>query len=299
MNSGVFTAPSSATSVIVGVEDSAGASAQTATLTVTGSSSTITLTPSAYTVAQGGTVTFTASGGTAPYSFYSMNSYGTFSSSTSGIFTAGSTAGSAEVEVVDALSRTQTSTITVTANATTPPTTPLSSSTFNITVDHYFAMSYSFPTGASYPTLSIFGTGPTLIAGWNCSPLVATAPCIQNIPLSNFQTSITNFSYRGIITTSGRGGASSIEYCISPTDTSKAYIKVLTGSFSLSFVNQQFIATGSGLTLFSGSVATTGLIPIDGPQGNAANYSTNVTGLYSVHTNCSDIGNNYIQVLPW
>ena len=297
-SSGVYTAPNYTTTAIIGVTDANGAT-QSTSITVGSSSSGITLTPQNSSVAASGTVQFTATGGTAPYTYYALGSLGTFSSSVNGLFQAGTTSGTMEVEVVDSLSLTQMTNITVTggsaSSSPTPPPTVLSTS-FSVPVDQYFAVTYTYSASTSYPYLVVFGTSPAYGAGANCNPVANAAPCVNSIPLSNWVSTVTTYSYRGIISFTGRNGSSNLEYCINPSDPTKAYIKGISGN-GLAVSTRQFLSPG--LVLFNGASATTGLVNVDSSSG-AGSYSTTVTGQYSVHADCSDLAmSSYIQVQPW
>lgn len=294
--SGVYVAPNYGSTVTVGIQDSAGQSITSSALTV--SAATLAITPTSSSVALNGTLQYSASGGTPPYTFYRVGSVGSINAS-SGLYTAGSISGTIQIEVVDSLSNTTLTSLTVGSGGSgggTPPTTPFTASGLTVTVDHYFAVTYSNPSGSNYPTLTLFGTDPSYSAGANCRPLVNAVPCVQAISLTNFyNTNPYEFSYRGIISTSGRGGSGNILYCIDPSDTTKAYVALSNGP-NFSMVARQFLSPG--LVMFQGAVASTALMLLDKQTGES-NYTSSVTGAYSVHTDCKDVGDATIQVQAW
>lgn len=117
--SGVFIAPSYASTCVVRVTDSTGSNYQTSSVTVGTSASGVYLTPATATVQTNGTVQFSAGGGTAPYTYLALGSLGSFRSSSSGVFTAGSVTGTMQIQAVDALSRSSPiGTVTVTGTTT-------------------------------------------------------------------------------------------------------------------------------------------------------------------------------------
>jgi hypothetical protein len=112
---GSYSAPSQAASVVVRVTDTEEAVAELTIAVVTGTNSSgLTLIPSSNSVAVNGTISFSASGGTPAYSFAIISGGGTIGS-TSGIFTAPSSTGPVEVQVTDSLGAKASSTISVTS----------------------------------------------------------------------------------------------------------------------------------------------------------------------------------------
>lgn len=108
-STGVFTAPATANTVVVQVTDSLSATA-TSSVTV---NPALTISPVTINLSVNGSLTFAASGGVAPRTFSILSGAGTVNSS-SGLYTAPATAGSAVVRVTDSLGNTADSNINVT-----------------------------------------------------------------------------------------------------------------------------------------------------------------------------------------
>lgn len=117
-STGAFTAPASAATVSIRVTD---ARSNTANATVTVVSS-VTISPSNLAMAINNTYTFTAIGGQTPYAYSVVSGVGSVNSS-SGLYSAGTTTGSAQVRVTDALGQTSTATVTVNPVLKISPTT--------------------------------------------------------------------------------------------------------------------------------------------------------------------------------
>lgn len=116
--SGVYTAPASSGSAVVLATDSLG-NTSTANVTIT---NTLSISPSSYTLAVNNTQTFTASGGTGPYTFSIFSGSGTVNSST-GLYTAPASAGSAVVRVTDSLGAHADANVTINAALQISPAT--------------------------------------------------------------------------------------------------------------------------------------------------------------------------------
>ncbi|MFP4564796.1 MAG: hypothetical protein ACLFRY_15970, partial [Spirochaetia bacterium] len=108
--SGVYTAPSSAGTATVQVEDST-TSTSDAVVTIL---EHLRISPSAATVSTGGSTTFSASGGKSPYTFSMHSGNGSVDSST-GDYTAPGSAGTDEVKVTDDSGNFDIATVTVSA----------------------------------------------------------------------------------------------------------------------------------------------------------------------------------------
>lgn len=130
---GSYSAPSQPASVEVRVEDNNDLNAVKTISVVSGTSSyTLTVTPSSTSVAVNSTVTFSATGGTAPYSFSVVSGGGSIQSST-GVFTAPSSTGYAEIKATDSNGATGNYTIAITSAGTSSGDITLPSGlTFNI-----------------------------------------------------------------------------------------------------------------------------------------------------------------------
>jgi len=299
----LYQSPATTGTAEVAVSDSAGATAYVI-ISVVNSTTSLSISAAVGGIAINGTDQFTASGGVPPYSYYVQSGGGSIT--TSGFYTAPSNNVTATVEVVDSVSQVATASITVgsttgtTTLTGTPPTAALNAPSFNVVIDQFLSITYSNPTGSQYPTLTIFGSSPSYTAGTNCSPLVSSTPCLQTITLNNFyDASPLQWSYRGIISSTGRGGTTNLEYCIASSDITKAYINWVSGNNGLAVLSKQFLASSNSLSLFSGAAALTAFVPMDSKYSGAASYNTSVTGQYSVHPDCSDVGSSAMQVQPW
>ena len=108
-STGVFTAPATSGSAVVRVTDSLGAT-DTSSVTV---NPALTISPASQTVSVNGTINFSSAGGVSPYTYAVFSGTGTVNSST-GVYTAPATAGSAVVQVTDSLGNVSNSTVTIT-----------------------------------------------------------------------------------------------------------------------------------------------------------------------------------------
>lgn len=116
--SGLYTAPATAGSAVVRVTDNNGQTAD-ATITV---NPALAISPASVTIGLSATQTFTATGGVSPYTFAVQVGVGTINS-TSGLYTAPATPGTATVRVTDALGNTSDASVTVANNLVISPTT--------------------------------------------------------------------------------------------------------------------------------------------------------------------------------
>jgi len=117
-STGFYTAPAAAGSAVILVTDSQGGTA-TANVTI---NAALAISPTSKTMVANATQTFTATGGVAPYTYSLQSGTGSINSTT-GVYTAPTTIGSAVVLVTDSLGNSSTSTITINNNLTISPTT--------------------------------------------------------------------------------------------------------------------------------------------------------------------------------
>ena len=119
---GTFVAPNYNSTCVVQVQDSANSTPATATLivssSITGTQTGLTLSPIAPTVGLNASVQFTAAGGTPPYTFTANGSLGHFSTSSSGLFTAGSQSGTMQIQVTDSAGASQVTNVAVSNSGT-------------------------------------------------------------------------------------------------------------------------------------------------------------------------------------
>ena len=217
--SGLFTAPETAETVTVYVNDLAGNTASaTVTVTTSSGSGSLTLTPSATSITPGQTVTFTASGGSGTYDYWIVTGAGTLSG-TSGTsttyYSSTSDTGSIEVAVHDYSSPELNaySSVTVTSSGSTSFYDNL-----QIITDDMLGITFYNTSAMTYPQLVFFGTGskpnePSMFAHTSVGSCGydglgdTKSPCTQFISLNNFPNSTpTTTTYEGTITFTGRSG---------------------------------------------------------------------------------------------
>ena len=120
-STGAYTAPSSSGSTVVQVSDSEGRTANAVVAIAT--SGALAISPLTQTVVVNATLSYSASGGTGPYTYAKIAGTGTIDSTT-GIYTAPSSAGSATIEVTDSTGATASTTVTIVAALAISPTAP-------------------------------------------------------------------------------------------------------------------------------------------------------------------------------
>lgn len=158
-STGLYTAPGSAGSAVVRVTDALGNIAD-ANVTV---ANTLSISPSSWTLAVNNTRTFSGVGGQSPYTYSKVSGVGTINSTT-GVYTAPASAGSAVVRVTDNLGQTANANITVNAALAISPATY----TMAVNSNHTFSA-----TGGVTPyTFSVQSGGGSI----NSSTGVYTAP---------------------------------------------------------------------------------------------------------------------------
>jgi hypothetical protein len=116
-STGAYTAPATVGSYTIRVTDALGQTSDS----IVATNAVLDLSPNASTIIRSGTKVLTVSGGVAPLSYSVISGGGTFTSGTM-TYTAPATATTAQVRVTDALSNTDTVTITVVDNVTISPT---------------------------------------------------------------------------------------------------------------------------------------------------------------------------------
>lgn len=146
--SGVFTAPTSAGSVVVGILDSTGKAAST-TVTVVGP---VNIAPSTWNMVASGTKSFAAAGGKTPYTYSVTSGGGSINSS--GLYTAPAAAGSATIQVTDALGQTASASITIF------PALTISPASIAIAINDIYTFTTSGGVGGS--TFSVVSGGGTI-----------------------------------------------------------------------------------------------------------------------------------------
>lgn len=218
-STGAFTAPASAGTTVVRVTDS---NSNTANSTVTVTAG-LGISPAAVTLAVNNTRTFSATGGSAPFTYSIVSGGGTVNSST-GLYTAPASAGSAVVRVTDSLSATSDSTVTINAALAISPTSK------TLAVNNSFT--FSATGGVSPYTYSIVSGGGTInsSSGLYTAPASAGAVTLRvtdnlgnvsnstvtiNAALSlNSAGSISTISASDTLSFSGTGGVSPYMYSI-------------------------------------------------------------------------------------
>ena len=277
-------------------------------ITVTVNPAPIAISPSTTTVAPGDSIQFTPSGGTPPYTFSKISGSGKFSKTESGYYTVGTTIGSDQIQVIDSLKATSSATINIVKQVA--PTTPLTVTPFSICLDNDLVITYTNSSDSTSPTLTFLGTGGNAQGVGANKQDCPDSPFMKDIQISNFINSTSyKYSFRGIISASGRRGQTSIAYCIDPSDNSLAYWKNVSGN---GFVSKRISYTNP--IVFDGAEAIVADTELDNCSGRgcrdgggAAPYAINISGKYSVKTDCKDMmlldkaGNatNIIQVQPF
>jgi plastocyanin len=188
-STGLYSSGGSAGSATVTVEDSASPThhVATATVTINNPPPPLALSPSSATIVVGGTRTFTASGGTPPYTFSKVSGVGSIESST-GLYSAGTNAGSAVVQVADSKSRTLTAPITVKDELGITP------SATSVTINGEVTL---FASGgvSPYATWSVSGSAGGSVDPTSGATVVYTAPGstgIDTVTVTDSQTPTPN-----------------------------------------------------------------------------------------------------------
>jgi hypothetical protein len=120
LSSGIYVAPVATGSAQIAVEDASGNDAY-ADIKIMGLALGLTITPASISVAEGSTYTFTVSGGSGLYTFSVASGIGSVNSTT-GVYTAPLSAGTASIEVADTEGNTVNAAITVFNPSTGVPT---------------------------------------------------------------------------------------------------------------------------------------------------------------------------------
>ena len=291
-STGSFVAPSSASTVSIGVKDDTGKTVYVSlTVNSTGTSSpssypAITTTTSS--VLGGGTLTLNASGGLSPYTFAIVSGAGSISGST---YTADKPTANetVEVQVTDSNANTGTYSFTVVAATTLTATSKVwADYQVGMTFDH-FATSLD---GAEYPEFVFFGTGSgtdntalayngdTCKVGGNADVL---APCAIRIPLQNMlKTGSTSLAYKGTVQLVGRSNTILFEFCVRPSEPNRAYI-LWSQTSSLAYRSLNYNL--SDRTLLGGRTLRGAYNIVDSGSG-AAFTTINLTGSYTDVATC-------------
>ncbi len=162
---GAFTAPATTGSVTVRVMDSL-LNTSNATVTV---NAALNITPAAITLSVNNVTTFSATGGVSPYSYSIVAGGGTINSST-GIFTAPSTAGSLTVRATDSLSNISNATVTVNAAVAISPAT--------VTLAVNGTQTFSATGGVGAKTYSIVSGGGSIVSATGAFTAPATSQVV-------------------------------------------------------------------------------------------------------------------------
>ena len=163
-STGIYTAPAASGSAVVRVTDSLGATAN-ASITI---NPALTISPTSQTMSINGTLNFSASNGVSPYTYSVFSGTGTINSST-GVYTAPASSGSAVVRVTDSLGNIASSNLTITNGLGISP----ASTTLAVNNSATF-----MALGGSAPyTFSVFSGGGTV----NASTGVYTAPTVAGV----------------------------------------------------------------------------------------------------------------------
>lgn len=186
--SGLYTAPGSNGVAVVRVTDNFG-NFSDANINVT---SVLSMSPSSAVLAVNNTQTFSAAGGTPPYTYSISSGTGSVNSST-GVYTAPASSGSAVVRVTDALGA------TVTSNVTVNQALQISPSSQTMTING--TLSFSASGGVVPYTYSIVSGGGSI----NSSTGLFTAPGSADTTVVRVTDSNSNISDSAVNTTSGLG----------------------------------------------------------------------------------------------
>ncbi len=180
-STGLYTAPGSPGAATVRVTDALGNTADAA-ITI---SNTLSISPSSWTLAVNNTRTFAGVGGQAPFTYSKVSGVGTINSS-SGLYTAPASSGSAVVRVTDNLGQTADATITVN------PALAISPATYTMAVNALHTFS---ATGGVTPyTYSVFSGGGSI----NSSSGAFTAPATAQAVVVRVTDSLGNTSDSGV-----------------------------------------------------------------------------------------------------
>lgn len=261
---GSFTAPAANGSATVRVTDSLG-NVSNALVTIT---STLVLSPASTTLAVNNTATFTGSGGTPPLVYAVALGSGTINSST-GVYTAAASAGSATIRVTDSLGATDTSTVTVNAALVISP----SSQTMSING----SLNFSASNGVSPYTYSLLsGTGSI-----DASTGVYTAAATAGSAVVRVTDSLGNTSNSSVTITNGLG--------ISPASTTlavnnSATFSALGGSspFTFSVFSGGGLVNASTGVYTAGGAAGTAMVRVTDSLGATANATVTVNAALAI-----------------
>ncbi len=247
-SSGYYRAPSSDASVQLGVEDATG---EVAYLNLAVSSDEEdddydtydgtypSLSLETASLLSGESLTLSTSGGTTPYTYTVSSGNGSFSGAT---FTAGNVTESVVVRVTDASGYTDDATISVLALTTLGATSQVWVDTqVGVTFDAHAssldgeeapAELVFFGTGSGTDNAALAASGTSCQVGGGADIL---APCAIRIPLTNFdRTNAVGRAYKGTVEITGRGATASFEFCVRPSEPTRAYVR-WTQSASLAY----------------------------------------------------------------
>ena len=251
--SGAFQAPSSAGTVVVGVQDASGATATTTISVVSsgsgsgsgsGSSDALSLTIPAV-ILGNQSLSLAATGGISPYTYTVVAGNGTISGTS---FTpTNSSQTTVTIQATDASGGTAQASTQVVAST-------ILTASGNIWADTNVGITYDNYGNTSYPQLVIFGTGPNTASASslamngdackNGSLTDILSPCAIKIPLKNLsKTGLIQRTYSGVITIAGQSATAVGDFCVLPGDPNTATFKWVT-SVSPTYQNISYNAFG-------------------------------------------------------
>ena len=164
-------------------------SSATPNIAATTTTGTILIQPATMTVAPGAVIDFSASGGTGTYTYYTFSTLGALNSST-GVYTAPSTAGTYTVEAIDSNNNYGISTITVSTSATSTSTS-LAFSTPSESVIPGGVLDLSVSGGSGNYTFALTGGGGA-ITSTGATYVVYTAPSAEGTATLSVTDTSTN-----------------------------------------------------------------------------------------------------------
>ena len=276
-STGAYTAPASNGSATIQVTDSLGNTA-TAAVTIT---TTLGISPSSVTLAVNNTRTFAATGGTSPFTFSILSGGGTINSS-SGLYTAPATSGSATVRVTDSLGATANATVTINAALAISP----SSQIVLISSTNTFTGS----AGVSPYTYSIASGGGSI----NSSTGAYTAPASNGSATIQVMDSLGNTASSAVTITTTLGITPS-SVTLAVTNTQSFSATGGTGPFTFSvFSGGGSIVSSTGVYT-AGATSGSATVRVTDSLGATANATVTVNAALAISPSTATIASTGTQ----
>jgi alpha-tubulin suppressor-like RCC1 family protein len=271
-STGVYTAPAGSGSAVVRVTDSLGATSQ-ASISI---NPALAISPSAPTTStSSGTIFFTAAGGVTPYTFSVLSGTGTINSST-GQYTAQTTAGSEVVRVTDAFGNTSDSNVTI--------VTGLGMNPAAVTVVANTTYSFSGLNGSAPYTYSMVSGGGSI----NATTGLYTAPATAGTAVVRVTDSTSATADANVTITPG--------LLISPTSVTLAVnnVFVFNASGGVSPYTYSIFSGGGSINASSGQFTApassgTTVVRVTDQNGNTSNSTVTINAALSISPSSATI----------